>query len=187
VAAEHFAENAESEHVVDIYIDPAEHHHTAVVFDQLVRNDNDSAGMAYYGAKYPSSHKEASEKIMSTVEHSLAPAIVSVGYRGPAGVDVLWNPLHFMELNMRTDAITYVKHLADRVGKKLPLTKINEQHRQKSFPSPTRIYGFYVFGESSLQWDTLRNLGETPKRCFGEERGWNFRVQQSQQTKVGIF
>ena len=54
---------------------------------------------------------------MSQVESDVAPAFVKVGYRGPAGVDVLWNPLHFMECNMRTDAITYVKHLTDRLGK----------------------------------------------------------------------
>jgi len=49
---------------------------------------------------------------MDHVEKSVAPSLEQAGYRGPAGVDVLWNPLHFMELNMRTDAITYVKHLA---------------------------------------------------------------------------
>jgi hypothetical protein len=49
---------------------------------------------------------------MKEVEDTVAPALSKCGYRGPAGVDVLWNPLHFMELNMRTDAITYVKHLA---------------------------------------------------------------------------
>jgi biotin carboxylase len=54
VEVEQFADNAESEHVVDIYIDPTDRHHTAVMFDQLVRNDNESAGMAYFGAKYPS-------------------------------------------------------------------------------------------------------------------------------------
>jgi len=112
VEAEQFADNAESEHVVDIYIDPMGKHHTAVLFDQLVKNDNASAGMAYYGAKYPSVAQKASEKIMEQVESSVAPSLEQAGYRGPAGVDVLWNPLHFMELNMRTDAITYVKHLA---------------------------------------------------------------------------
>jgi hypothetical protein len=49
VEAEQFADSAESEHVVDIYIDPTGKQHTAVLFDQLVKNDNASAGMAYYG------------------------------------------------------------------------------------------------------------------------------------------
>jgi hypothetical protein len=119
VEAEQFADSAESEHVVDIYLDPTGEHHTAVMFDQLVRNDDLSAGMAYFGAKYPSAKKEAMETIMKHVENSVAPSLQKAGYRGPAGVDVLWKPLHFMELNMRTDAITYVKHLTDRLGKNL--------------------------------------------------------------------
>jgi len=94
-------------------------HQTAVMFDQLVKNDNASAGMAYYGAKYPSKAQEAMTKIMEHVESSVAPSLEQAGYRGPAGVDVLWNPLHFMELNMRTDAITYIKHFTDRVGRNL--------------------------------------------------------------------
>lgn len=119
VEAEQFADSPESEHVVDIYIDPTGKQHTAVLFDQLVKNDNASAGMAYYGAKYPSSSKQASATILENAEESVVPALEKSGYRGPAGIDVLWNPLHFMELNMRTDAITYVKHLTDRLGKNL--------------------------------------------------------------------
>jgi len=119
VEAEQFADAPEREMVVDIYIDPTEAHHSAVVFDQLVKNVDEEAGMAYYGAKYPSIAQEANDVIMKQVEETVAPALVKAGYRGPAGVDVLWNPLHFMELNMRTDAITYVKHYADRLGKNL--------------------------------------------------------------------
>eukprot|EP01111_Echinosteliopsis_oligospora_P004772 TRINITY_DN1784_c0_g1_i1.p1 TRINITY_DN1784_c0_g1~~TRINITY_DN1784_c0_g1_i1.p1 ORF type:complete len:680 (-),score=236.76 TRINITY_DN1784_c0_g1_i1:45-2084(-) len=123
VAAEQFAEAPERELVVDIYIDPTDAQHTAVVFDQLVKNDNSTSGMSYYGAKYPSTAKRPSQKILAQVESTVAPSLQSAGYRGPAGIDVLWNPLHFMELNMRTDAITYVKHLSDRVGKNLYKTE----------------------------------------------------------------
>jgi len=119
VEAEQFADAPEREMVVDIYIDPTDNHHSAVVFDQLVKNDNEEGGMAYYGAKYPSSAEEANKVIMQEVEATVAPSLAKAGYRGPAGVDVLWNPLHFMELNMRTDAITYVKHMTDRLGKNL--------------------------------------------------------------------
>ncbi|PRP79081.1 hypothetical protein PROFUN_13143, partial [Planoprotostelium fungivorum] len=123
VEAEQFADAPEREMVVDIYIDPTDEHHAAVVFDQLVKNENEEEGMAYYGAKYPSIAKEAEQTIMKQVEDTVAPALVKAGYRGPAGIDVLWNPLHFMELNMRTDAITYVKHLTDRLGKNLYQTQ----------------------------------------------------------------
>ncbi|KAL0487148.1 phospholipase [Acrasis kona] len=123
VAAEIFAETAESEHVVDIYVDPNDKHHTAVMFDQLVKNDDESAGMSYYGSIYPSSNSTVRDHIMKQVESTVAPSLSNVGYRGPAGIDVLWNPLHFMELNMRTDAITYVKHLTDRLAKNIFDTK----------------------------------------------------------------
>jgi len=116
VEAEQFAESPESEHVVDIFIDPSENHHNAVLFDQIVKSNDDSAGMAYYGAKYPSKNEEAKNTIMQQVDSVIAPRLHEAGYRGPAGIDVLWKPLHFMELNMRTDAITYIKHLTDRVG-----------------------------------------------------------------------
>lgn len=49
VEAEQFADSPEREMVVDIYIDPTDMHHSAVVFDQLVKNDNEEGGMVYYG------------------------------------------------------------------------------------------------------------------------------------------
>jgi hypothetical protein len=88
---------------------------------------------AYYGAKYPSIHFEAKKVVCGVIKEALLPALIESGYTGPAGmaalavrtqiqmistdpllrpgIDVMFrppHPPHFVELNMRTDAITYM-------------------------------------------------------------------------------
>jgi pimeloyl-ACP methyl ester carboxylesterase len=124
ILAERFANRSECEQVVDVYIDPIlPGHCSSVIFDQLTKEPTQgSGGIAYYGAKYPSVHLEAKAQLCSIVKESLMPALVRTSFTGPAGIDVMYrppHPPHFVELNMRTDAITYIKHLSDRVGKAL--------------------------------------------------------------------
>jgi hypothetical protein len=124
ILAERFVTHVESEHVVDVYIDPTQpEHQSSVLFDQLTKEPTvGNGGIAYYGAKYPSEHFEAKARVCAATKDSLLPSLVQAGYTGPAGVDVLYrppHPPHFIELNMRTDAITYIKHLADRIGERL--------------------------------------------------------------------
>lgn len=124
ILAERFANRVECELVVDVYIDPIlASHNSSVVFDQLTHQPGGgNGGIAYYGAKYPSVHFEAKAAACGVIKEALLPALIKAGYTGPAGIDVMYrppHPLHFVELNMRTDAITYIKHLSDRIGKAL--------------------------------------------------------------------
>lgn len=162
ILVERFAESFECEQVVDIYIDPIlRTQHSSVIFDQLtMQPPEETGGVAYYGAKYPSVHFEAKEKCSKVVKEALLPALIKVGYTGPAGIDVMYrppHPLHFVEVNMRTDAITYIKHLTDRVGKSI----FNKEAGQTAFMTLVNLPHTLSFAEILARFgEVLQPSGE---------------------------
>lgn len=118
VVAEYFSPNG-GEHVIQVYIDPFTKEATILgPYDQIVTREEN--GLAFYGSSYPMADTQVAEKLVNLVKTKIIPALLKAGYTGPAGFDVLSNPLpgyefHLMELNARWDAIAYAKKMVDQV------------------------------------------------------------------------
>jgi hypothetical protein len=107
------------EHALHIYIDPVAKTPKIVgLYDQLVSKKPDGT-LAHYGCRYPMQNEGINRSLTNIATERIIPALLDIGYTGPACFDVLSDPMHFMELNARSGANMYAHRIVERVAEEL--------------------------------------------------------------------
>lgn len=115
MVAEQFSPGG-TEHSIHIYVDPISKKPEMIgIYEQLVaKTDN---GFAHYGCRYPVEDHVVLDRLSNIAENKIVPALSDVNYTGPACLDVLADPDHFMELNTRAGANMYAHQMVKRVAR----------------------------------------------------------------------